>query len=166
MILAHLAAAYVYATAMEWVVHNLVYHQLGRKLGGQANFHFREHHKDTRLNAGLDPAFDKRTWAWDAHGRETFGLLAMVALHLPFLVLAPAFFAGIAAMAVLYHYCHRRSHRDARWCMETLPWHWEHHFGRDPNANFCLTSDWFDRLVGTRKEYPELFGTPEERIAA
>ena len=29
-----IAIGYAYSTAMEWVVHNLVYHRLGRKLGG------------------------------------------------------------------------------------------------------------------------------------
>lgn len=165
-VLGSIALGYVYSTAMEWVVHCGVYHRLGSRLGGSFNFHLKEHHRDTRIHRGLDPAFASQTWSWDAHGREAFGLLLLVGLHAPLAVVAPWFFGTVCAMAVLYHYCHRRSHVDAAWCKERLPWHWEHHMGSDPHANYCLTSDWFDRLVGTRKRFPQLFEQPSSKRAA
>ena len=157
-----IAIGYAYSTAMEWVVHNLVYHRLGRKLGGRFNFHLKEHHRDTRRHGGVDPALSDQTWAWDAHGREAFGLLLLVVLHAPLAWLAPWVFGTIVAMAVLYHYCHRRSHRDPEWCRTRLPWHWEHHMGTNPHANYCLTSDWFDRLMGTRHRSPKAWEAPRK----
>ena len=166
-----LAFGYVYATALEWVVHNLVYHQLGRKLGGAWNFHLKEHHRDTRRGRGVDPAFAQRRWllssALTAHSREALGLVVVLLLHTPLLLVAPAVFAALAGMAAYYHYCHWKSHADTEWCKRRLPWHWEHHMSPHLDANYCLTSDWFDRLMGTRVRSPECFEEePARRRAA
>lgn len=169
LILPGLALGYIYATAMEWVVHNLVYHKLGRALGGTWNFHLKEHHRDTRRGRGVDASFAERRWGWNAHGREAMGLALMVLLHLPLVLLSTTgivTFATIAGMAVYYHYCHWKSHADPAWCRERLPWHWEHHMGRTLDANYCLTSDWFDRLMGTRVRDPACFELKERRASA
>ena len=34
-----------------------------------------------------------------------------------------------------------------------LPWHYDHHMGRDQNANWCVTHPLFDNVMGTRKIY-------------
>lgn len=159
-------AGYVYSTAMEWVVHNWVYHRLGKKLGGMLNFHLKEHHRDTSVHRGIDPAIVEGKLGWNAHGREAIGLTFLVLVHSPIVLVSPAFFATLCGMAILYRVMHVKSHQDPEWCKRYMPWHWEHHFGADPHANWCITSDWFDRLVGTRKRYPHLFEEEQLRSAA
>ncbi len=34
-----------------------------------------------------------------------------------------------------------------------MPWHYDHHMGKDQNSNWCVTHPLFDMVLGTRKEY-------------
>jgi hypothetical protein len=48
--------------------------------------------------------------------------------------------------------------------MKHMRWHVEHHLGKDQDKNWCVSQPWFDRILGTRVEYPEsslrLYGEP------
>ena len=39
------------------------------------------------------------------------------------------------------------------YCSLLLPWHYDHHMGKNQNANWGVTTDWVDRLAGTRIKY-------------
>ena len=52
-----------------------------------------------------------------------------------------------------YFYKHRRSHLDPEWAKQNLKHHYDHHMGRDQDANWCVTQPWFDYLMGTRIDY-------------
>ena len=89
---------------------------------------------------------------------------------------APFFVATVWACSVNYYRAHRRAHLDPRWAREHLPWHYDHHMGRNQNANWCVTHPFFDNLMGTRREFlgvqpsaPDAAGVPveaRERAAA
>ncbi len=51
------------------------------------------------------------------------------------------------------------SHLDPMWCRENLPWHYDHHMGPNQDMNYGVTTDWVDRLMGTREVY---LGTQRE----
>ena len=34
-----------------------------------------------------------------------------------------------------------------------MPWHYDHHLGKNQDANWGVTTDWVDRVFGTRIEY-------------
>ena len=36
-----------------------------------------------------------------------------------------------------------------------VPWHYDHHMGKNQEANWGITSEWVDRLVGTRVRYQD-----------
>ena len=166
-IIGGLVAGYVYTTFLEWMVHNVLFHRVGpiiwggRFFGGVFNFHFVEHHQDTHRHQGVDPVFASGQMGWNANGREAVGLAGGWLLHLPLLFVWPSFFVALTLMALAYHYCHRRAHTDIEWGKKYLPWHYEHHFGPEVHANFCVTSCWFDILMGTRRRYPALVGQSE-----
>ena len=42
---------------------------------------------------------------------------------------------------------------------EHLPWHVDHHLGRNQDTNWCVTKPWFDYIMGTRVLTSH--GTPE-----
>ncbi len=152
-----LAAAYVFSTANEWFWHRylFLFHGLGRKKGGPASFHLHEHHPRARANGGVDIAFDSWRFKMNPEGGphngrmvECLGLAALGVLYLPTVVFFPWFYLGILLHGAVYHLIHRRSHLNPEWCRERLPWHWKHHM-ENPHKNYCVTSNWFDRLVGT-----------------
>ena len=48
---------------------------------------------------------------------------------------------------------------DPEWAREHAPWHYDHHMGPNPEANWCITSPFFDEMMGTREPY---LGTERE----
>lgn len=148
-------AGYVFAVSMEWFVHKYIFHELGKRKGSRFRFHYADHHKDTRRHKGGDPAFESSRMEWNAHGREFWGIIGALVLLSPSILIAPAFWIAAAISGINYHRIHRKSHIDPQWCKEKLPWHWDHHMGgRDAtNANWCVTCEWFDKLMGTRVVY-------------
>ena len=55
--------------------------------------------------------------------------------------------------AVRYFYFHKRAHTDVEWGKKKMPWHYDHHMGRNQDANYGVTFEWVDKLMGTRKKY-------------
>ena len=58
-----------------------------------------------------------------------------------------------------YYRKHKRAHLDPEWAREHLPWHYDHHMGRNQHANWCVSQPWFDWVMGTREKY---VGTEDE----
>ena len=50
---------------------------------------------------------------------------------------------------------HRRAHTDVEWCKKNIPWHYDHHMGKNQDANYGVTVEWPDKLFGTRVTYLE-----------
>ncbi|MCB9741401.1 MAG: hypothetical protein H6741_29760 [Alphaproteobacteria bacterium] len=150
--LALVPLAWVYATALEWGIHRYLFHALGRRRGSRFAFHLRDHHRACRREGGADAAFGGGVWAWNAYGREVFGLILLALLHLPLLAVAPAAYLTLLVHGANYHRVHKRCHLDPKWCRAHAPWHWDHHMAPHADANWCVTSDWLDRLLGTRVE--------------
>ncbi len=143
--LAALPLVYVYAVALEWTVHRYIFHGLGRRKGSRFRFHYVDHHRASRRNAGGDPVFETAPMGWNASGRERAGIALAALAHAPLLWVAPLVWAALVALGVRYHLIHR-------WCRERLPWHWDHHMGSaaEAEANWAVTCQWFDKLMGTR----------------
>jgi sterol desaturase/sphingolipid hydroxylase (fatty acid hydroxylase superfamily) len=145
----------LYSNAVEWVVHKYFLHKLGKKKGSFWQFHWREHHKNVRKYGMKDPDYQKPITDWNARGKEAAGILLLCAAHLPLLKVAPFFTGTVFYAGFNYLRKHRRSHRDPEWAMKHMKWHVDHHLGKDQDQNWCVTQPWFDRLVGTREDYPK-----------
>ena len=144
---------YVYAVALEWAVHRYIFHEVGKRFR-PLGFHWHQHHRATTLHRGADPSYGGSVLTWSAHGREFWGVALGALIHLPVLWFAPGAYLAAILSGLNYTRLHRKAHLDPQWCREHLPWHWDHHMGRNPDANWCVTSDWFDRLMGTRVPGP------------
>jgi sterol desaturase/sphingolipid hydroxylase (fatty acid hydroxylase superfamily) len=138
-----------YTNVGEWLLHKYVLHRLGRNPKSFWRYHW-YHHGEARRNEMRDPLYEGSPWAWNAHGKEALSLAALAAAHLPLFPVAPGFTATVCYGALDYYRKHRRAHLDPAWARAHLPWHVDHHMGADPEANFCVTRPWFDRLAGTR----------------
>ena len=43
--------------------------------------------------------------------------------------------------------------KNVEWAKENIPWHYDHHMGKNQDANWGVTTDWVDRLLNTRIKY-------------
>lgn len=141
----------LYANAVEWVIHKYVLHGLGKKKDSLWAFHWHEHHKNSRKNGMSDPAYEHPFWDWSSRGKETAGIGLLMAIHAPLWPVAPAFTAGVWLSAVNYVYRHQRAHADVEWGKRHMRWHYDHHMGRNQDANWCVSYPWFDWVMGTRE---------------
>lgn len=139
------------ANAVEWVVHKHVLHGWGRRRGTFWAFHFHEHHREVRAHAFRDPNYERFPLGMHAQGKEAWALIAGAASVTPLLPVAPFFVGTLWYSAANYYRVHKRAHQHPEWGKAKLRWHYDHHMGCNPNANWCVTRPWFDYVMGTRE---------------
>ncbi len=142
-----------WANISEWAVHKYVLHGAGKKKKSFWNFHWHEHHKDSRRDGFRDEAYEKPLTEWNAQSREALALAGSALLYLPLLPIAPFFTGAVWFSIARYHRVHKKAHLDPEWAREHLPWHYDHHMGPDQDANWCVSKPWADEWFGTRKPY-------------
>lgn len=148
------------ANAFEWFMHKHVLHEQGRDKSNFWAFHFHEHHKVVRKNEYHDPNYFKFPLGRHAQGKEAWGLIAAGVAVAPLFPVAPFYVGTLWYCAANYYRVHKKSHMDPAWGRANIPWHYDHHMGRNPDANWCVTRPWFDYVMGTREFMPE---APRER---
>ena len=141
-----------YVGVGEWLIHKYVLHGWGKNKGSFWNFHWREHHRAARQHDMHDPDYERSLLGWHAQSKEALGLVGLAALHAPLAPVAPFFTGTILYAAADYYRKHKRAHLDPDWAVEHLPWHVDHHMGRNPDLNWGVTRPWVDDLLGTREE--------------
>lgn len=145
--------ALLYANATEWLAHRYILHGIGKQKTSMWNFHWGEHHRNCRRHDHMDPAYERSVFGWHSQGKEALGISLMLLAHLPLIEFAPVFVATLVYTSADYMYKHRRAHRDPNWAREHLTWHYDHHMGKNQDANWGVTRPWFDLLLGTRVPY-------------
>lgn len=138
------------ANGVEWVMHKQVLHGWGRKRGTFWAFHFHEHHRLVRANDFYDPNYTRFPLGPHAQGKEAWALIAGAVVATPMMPVAPLFVGTLWYSAGNYYYKHKKAHMNPDWGRKHLQWHYDHHMGRNPNANWCVTKPWFDYIMGTR----------------
>jgi hypothetical protein len=148
-----LPVAVVYTNAFEWFAHKYLLHGMGKRRESFWSFHWHEHHRESRKANMFDPQYTRSVLTWSPQGKEALSVIVAALLHLPLFFVAPFFTSYVVLHAIRYYWLHKRAHQDQQWCKEKVPWHYDHHMGRDQNANWCVTHPWFDYVMGTRKKY-------------
>lgn len=143
------------ANAFEWFMHKHVLHEQGRDRNSFWAFHFHEHHKVVRKNDYHDPNYLKFPLGAHAQGKEAWALIAGGIAVAPLFPVAPFFVGTLWYSSINYYRVHKKSHMDPAWGRANIPWHYDHHMGRNPDANWCVTKPWFDYVMGTREFMPE-----------
>ena len=141
------------ANAGEWFLHKVVLHRLGRRKRSLWSFHWHEHHRASRRHGFRDDDYFRSPFAWNAQGKEVYGILGIGASVLPLAPIAPWFCAGVWTSAGAYYAVHKKAHLDPEWARRWLPWHYDHHMGPNQDANWCVSWPWFDIIMGTREHY-------------
>lgn len=139
--------------AGEWFIHRYWLHGLGKNKRSFWAFHWHEHHREARRNDMYDPQYVRSLFTWSPQGKEALALGLGALAMTPMFPVAPFFTGTVWFRMWRYYVLHKRSHLDRDWAKQHLPWHYEHHLGKDQNANWCVTHPWFDHVMGTRKHY-------------
>jgi hypothetical protein len=145
--------ALAYVNITEWLIHKYWLHGLGKNKKSFWSFHWHDHHREARKNDMFDAQYERSVFSWSPQGKEVLALLGGAAVVAPLLPVAPFFTATVWYRTVRYYQLHKKAHLDPEWAKEHLPWHYDHHMGKDQNANWCVTHPWFDHVMGTRKTY-------------
>ena len=150
--LSQILVATIYANLFEWVWHRYVFHGLGKKRKSLFSSHWGKHHKLVRKSGGYDLSYKNRLFTSKDPTTEAVQLFLAASIHLPLAVWAPYFVAALYVHALAYFLIHRKSHLDPSWAQRWVPWHYDHHMGKDQNTNWCVTYPLWDYILGTRKK--------------
>ena len=140
-----------YANAGEWLFHKYILHELGKNPDSFWAYHLHDHHADCIRHDMLDPCYRNiDLTVLNTQSKELIVLAMIIVMHVPIFLMFPIFVSAIYTSLTLYFYLHRKAHLDPSWARRHLNWHYEHHLGGHPRANFCITWPLFDYLCKTR----------------
>ena len=143
--------AYLYASFLEWWIHKHVLHGLGKKRGSWFDFHWHSHHKRCRKTGNEDNSYLKSRPFHYSVKKELIGLSALLALHFPLFYISSPFYFTLVVCTGRYFYMHRKSHVNVAWGLKAMPWHWNHHMGKNQDANWGITTNLWDKILKTNK---------------
>ena len=145
-IVLQVAIAWAYSHVLEYSLHRWLLHNRKRKQWFKT--HFGDHHKIARKNMMLDSKSHEPIQI--TGDPEIKGLIALGVIHAPISIWYPFAYATLVLASITYFLVHRRAHQDFRWAREHLPWHYDHHMGKDQNVNWGVRLPWVDIVLGTR----------------
>ena len=134
---------FLYGSVLEYGIHDVIFHRLGKKKGSMWAYHLKGHHVLSRKNNFVDLTESKI---------ESLGMMLLILIHLPIIVFNFGFWFGVTLHAVAFNVLHGLQHRHPEFTKKYMRWHWEHHM-KDSNKNFGVVTPWMDYLFGTRKKY-------------
>jgi hypothetical protein len=137
----------------EWIIHRVWLHGLGKNKKSFWSFHWHEHHRESRQHDMYDSQYVKSVYSWTPQGKEALSMMLGAISVAPLFPLVPFFVGTVWYRMWSYYSTHKRAHLDKNWAKENLRWHYDHHMGKNQNANWCVTHPWFDYVVGTRVKY-------------
>lgn len=141
--------AYAYANWLEWIIHKHLFHGLGKKKKSIFATHWHTHHRSCRKQKNHDHTY-KQFPLHSTVKHEVVSLAVLCAVHVPLLWVSPFFYGSLVFFSACYFYLHRRSHTNVDWGKKYLPWHYDHHMGRNQDSNWGVTSPLWDWIMGTR----------------
>lgn len=143
------------SNAGEWFIHKHWLHGLGRNKKSFWAFHWHEHHREAFRHDMVDAQYQRPLLTWSPQGKEALALALGAVSLAPLFPVFPFFTGTVWWRMWRYYQEHKQSHLDPAWARAHLPWHVDHHLGKDQNANWCVTHPWFDYVMKTRKPYME-----------
>ena len=134
---------FLYGSLLEYVIHDFLFHRMGRKKGSIFAYHLKGHHALARRNNFIDVTLSKV---------EYYGLVFLCLIHLPIIFINVGFWLGVTLYAIAFKVIHGLQHRYPDFTKKYMKWHWDHHM-KSANKNFGVVVPWMDYLFGTRKKY-------------
>ena len=135
---------WVYGHVFEYIAHRFLLHNR-KKFKTVFRHHFGQHHNVARKNNMYDENYLKLFNKNNLF--EPVSLILLLVLHIPTAFIAPGFFCAIVWSLTLYFFVHRKSHIDIEWGKKWLPWHYEHHMGKNQHENWGVRLPIVDKIA-------------------
>ena len=149
MIIGQILAAWLYSHIFEYIVHRYVLHR-HKKFKYAFKHHFSQHHGTSRRNEMYDANYENLV----SSKFELFGLTFAGIIHFPLVFFFPYAYATLVFSMFSYYILHRKAHTNTQWGKKWLPWHYDHHMGKDQHLNWGVRLPIIDYVVGTRVKRP------------
>ena len=137
-------AGWIYGHFFEYVAHRWILHDR-KKFKKIFKQHFGQHHNMSRKNNMYDENYVKIFNRNNLFEPLALGMLLL--FHLPLAFVAPGFFTALVWSVSSYFVLHRKSHIDVEWGKKWLPWHYEHHMGKNQHENWGVRLPIIDLFV-------------------
>ena len=79
--------------------------------------------------------------------------MAGILIHVPLLWVSKPFAIVAMLYAFVYMVLHRKTHQHVDFFKKWRPWHYEHHMGKNQNANWCVVCPVMDHVMGTMEKW-------------
>ena len=141
--------AWLYSHFFEYIAHKHFLHN-HKKFKFAFKNHFAQHHSISRKNKMYDENYENLL----SSKFEVISLLLVTLLHFPVLFYFPWAYLTLFYSMVMYYVLHRKAHTDISWGKKWLPWHYDHHMGKDQHLNWGVRLPFFDYIFRTRVKIP------------
>ncbi len=138
--------ATIYALIFEYVAHKYILHNY-KIFKVPFKNHFKIHHGNSRKNKMYDAGYEKIVSSYF----EIASLVVILILHAPLIFFSKFFYFCLFLNLSHYYFVHRKSHIDVEWGKKNMPWHYEHHMGKNQNINWGVRSPIIDKIMGSSK---------------
>lgn len=139
----------IVGSLVEWIAHRYILHNFTLKILSKT--HFGIHHNNSRKNNCLDIDYLRFPPTKLSSGLSEIIMLGVLGLGvIPAAFYSIPFFVGLEMHIVLYYVMHRKFHLNPAWGKRWMRCHWDHHMGKNQNANWGVTNPLFDYVFGTR----------------
>ena len=145
MIIGQILAAWLYSHIFEYIAHRYVLHG-HKKFKYAFNHHFSQHHGASRKNGMYDETYENLV----SSKFEVISLSFITAAHFPLWFFFPYAYITLVFSMTAYYVLHRKSHTDVEWGKKWLPWHYDHHMGKNQHLNWGVRLPIIDYIAGTR----------------
>jgi sterol desaturase/sphingolipid hydroxylase (fatty acid hydroxylase superfamily) len=135
---------WLYGHIFEYIAHKHVLHNR-KKFKTVFRNHFKKHHNISRKNKMYDENYRNVI----SSKFETIALSVIVFVHLPLLFYVPYFYSMIVWSVCAYYILHKLAHINTEWGKKWLPWHYEHHMGKNQNINWGVRLPIIDKVMKT-----------------
>ena len=147
MVLLKIVVGILLTNMYEWLIHKYLLHGLGKNKNSIWSFHWHDHHANARKTNGFD-----LTYLQGFYNFEAVGIATLFLIHVPILWSQPIILTSMAIYGMMYYYLHKYSHLNPAWGKKHMRWHWDHHMGRNQDANWCVLFPLTDYVAGTREK--------------
>jgi len=147
MIALQIISGWLYGHFAEYFIHKNILHN-NKRFKKMFKRHFGKHHRISRQNEMYDKNYQRIL-----HGDSLFelgGLLLLLLVHLPIVYIAPYFWFTLLFTGLSYYILHRTSHIYVAWGKKWLPWHYEHHMGKNQHKNWGVRLPIIDWLFSRK----------------
>jgi sterol desaturase/sphingolipid hydroxylase (fatty acid hydroxylase superfamily) len=149
MILGQILAAWFYSHIFEYLVHRHILHS-NKNFKRAFKHHFSQHHGTSRKNQMYDESYENLV----SSKFEIIGLSFAALIHFPLVFFFPYAYATLLLAMITYYIVHRKAHTDVAWGKKYMPWHHDHHMGKNQHLNWGVRLPIIDHIAGTRVKSP------------